>query len=411
MAGGPSDKAGLQVGDKIIKVNGEAIAGKDLSTEEIKKKIKGESGSAVNISILRKKELKEFSINRGTIPIYAVDAAYMLDKTTGYIKLNKFSLSAYEEFMQSLEALQKNTLSNLVLDLRGNGGGFMDEAVDIADEFLDGDKLVVYTQGTHAAREEYRCRRPGLFEKGGLVVLVDESSASASEVLAGALQDWCRATILGRRTFGKGLVQKQYSLNDGSALRLTIARYYTPKGRSIQRSYTNGKEKYYDEIRDRYENGEVNHLDTTKFANGKVYRTECGDTVYGGGGITPKIFVGLDTSTLHKSVSRLYISGDLTDFMYNYYIRHIDDLNKYTSPQDFTSNFNNLEPIWQELVKYAAKDTIDLNLVSPSDKDFLEKRIKAQLARYKWRAKGYYEVANSDDPVIKKAIEVLHQPK
>jgi carboxyl-terminal processing protease len=318
---------------------------------------------------------------------------------------------AYEEFMASLEALQKNNITKLVLDLRGNGGGFMNEAVEIADEFLSGDKLVVYTQGTNTDRREYRCRRPGLFEKGDLVVLVDESSASASEVLAGALQDWCRATIIGRRTFGKGLVQEQYPLSDGSALRLTIARYYTPKGRSIQRSYTNGREKYYDEIRDRYENGEVNHLDTAKFANGKVFKTECGDTVYGGGGITPKIFVGLDTSTLHKNVSRLYLTGDFTDFIYNYYIRHIDELNKYSTPQDFTANYNNLEPAWLELVIYAAKDSIDLKQVAPTDEDFLQKRIKAQLARYKWRAKGYYEVANSDDPVIKKAMEELAKPK
>ena len=413
IANGPSDKAGLQVGDRIIKVNNEVIAGKDLSVDDIKKKIRGESGTSVKLTLIRKNETKEISVGRGSIPIYAVDAAYLLDKNTGYIKLNKFSNRAYEEFMESLETLQKSNIIKLVLDLRGNGGGFMNEAVEIADEFLSGDKLVVYTQGTNTDRREYRCRRPGLFEKGGLVVLVDESSASASEVLAGALQDWCRATIIGRRTFGKGLVQEQYPLTDGSALRLTIARYYTPKGRSIQRSYTNGREKYYDEIRDRYENGEVNHLDTAKFANGKIFKTECGDTVYGGGGITPTIFVGLDTSagSLHKNVRGLYLTGDFADFMYNYYIRHMDELNKYSTPQDFTANYNNLEPAWQELITYAAKDSIDLKVVTPADKDFLQKRIKAQLARYKWRAKGYYEVANSDDPVIKKAIEELAKEK
>ncbi len=411
MSGGPSEKAGVQLGDKIIKVNNEVIAGKALSTEEIKKKIRGEHGSTVKIMVLRKNEQKEISIVRGTIPIYAVDAAYMLDKTTGYIKLNKFSETAYEEFMQSLETLQKNKITRLVLDLRGNGGGFMNEAVEIADEFLSGEKLVVYTQGNNVQKREYKCRRPGLFEKGGLVVLVDEASASASEVLAGALQDYCRATIIGRRTFGKGLVQEQYPLNDGSALRLTIARYYTPKGRSIQRSYVSGREKYFDEIRDRYQNGEVTHLDTSKFANGKVFKTECGDTVYSGGGITPKIFVGLDTSTLHKSITRLFLSGDLTDFLYNYYTRHMNELNKYSSPEDFAANYNNLDPVWEELVIHAAKDSIDLKQVSPTDKDFLVKRMKAQLARYKWRTKGFYQVANSDDPVIKKAIEVVSKEK
>jgi carboxyl-terminal processing protease len=407
IANGPSDKAGVQVGDKIIKVNNEVIAGKDLSSDEIKSKIRGAGGTAVKITIVRKNEQKDISVTRGTIPIPAVDASYKLNDNTGYIKLNKFSETAYEEFMQSLENLQKNKLDNLVLDLRGNGGGLMNEAVEIADEFLDDDKLVVYTQGVNVQRIEYKCRRPGLFEKGGLVVLVDELSASASEVLAGALQDWCRATIVGRRTFGKGLVQQQYTLADGSAIRLTVARYYTPKGRSIQRSYQNGKEKYLEEIADRYENGEVNHLDTSKVVNGKVYKTQCGDTVYGGGGITPKIFVGLDTGVLNRNIANLYRTGLLNDFMYKYYISHLDELNKYSSSDDFTKNFNGLENMWQSLVSFAAKDSIDLSKIPAADKEYLQIRIKAQLARYKWRSQGYYEVVNNDDPAIKKALDVL----
>ena len=409
LANGPSDKAGVQVGDKIIGVNNEPIAGKDLSSDDIKKKIRGERGTAVKITVLRKNEKKDISITRGTIPIHAVDASYMLDQRTGYIKLNKFSETAYEEFMQSLEALQKNKLTNLVLDLRGNGGGLMNEAVEIADEFLSGDKLVVYTEGANVDRIDYKCRRPGLFEEGGLAILVDELSASASEVLAGAMQDWCRATIIGRRTFGKGLVQQQYTLSDGGAVRLTVARYYTPKGRSIQRSYEKGKEKYLEEISDRYENGEVTHLDTTKVVNGKMYKTQCGDTVYGGGGISPKYFVGLDTGSLHGNINKLYLSGSLNTFMYTYYINHIDEINKYNSPQDFTANYNDLEGIWRELVAYAAKDSIDLKGVSPADKDYLQKRIKAQLARFKWRSKGYYEVVNEDDPAVKKALVVLEK--
>lgn len=407
LADGPSDKAGLQVGDKIIKVNNESIAGKDLSIDGIKKRIRGESGSAVKITVLRKNTEKEFSVTRGTIPIPAVDASYFLDDTTGYIKLNKFSETAYEEFMQSLENLQKRKMTGLVLDLRGNGGGFMNEAVDIADQFLSGDKLIVYTQGVNVQRIDYKCKTPGLFETGKLVVLVDELSASASEVLAGALQDWCRATIVGRRTFGKGLVQQQYQLNDGSAIRLTIARYYTPKGRSIQRSYQNGKDKYLEEISDRYENGEVIHLDASKIANGKIYKTQCGDTVYGGGGITPKIFVGLDTSLLNHNITVFYRTGALTDFMYKYYINHLDELNKFKTADDFARNFNDLDNIWQSLVNYAAKDSIDLSQVPAADKDYLQKRIKAQLARYKFRAQGYYEVLNNEDPAIQKALEIV----
>lgn len=409
IANGPSDKAGLQVGDKIIKVNNETVAGKGISSDDIKKKIRGERGSQVNVTILRKGSFKDVSITRGTIPVSAIDASYMLDKTTGYIKLNKFSENAYREFMYSLENLQKNKMTSLILDLRGNGGGLMNEAVEIADEFLDDDKLVVYTQGQNSPRREYKCKRPGLFEQGKLVLLVDELSASASEVLAGALQDWCRATIVGRRTFGKGLVQEQYSLSDGSAVRLTVARYYTPKGRSIQRSYAKGKEKYMEEIADRYENGEVTHLDTNKVANGKVYKTLCGDTVYGGGGITPKIFVALDTNTLHRSVNRLYIDGTFSDFLYTYYISHMDEIGKYKNPKEYNAGYNNLEGAWKDLLSYAAKDTIDLSVIPVADKVFLQKRIKAQLARYKWRTEGFYEVLNNDDPAIKKALAVLEK--
>ena len=407
IADGPSDKAGLQVGDRIIKVNNVPIAGNDLSTDEIKKHIRGESGTSVKITVLRNGAQKEFSVTRGTIPIPAVDASYLLNDSTGYIKLNKFSESAYEEFMRSLENLQKNKITGLVFDLRGNAGGFMNEAVEIVDEFLSGDKLVVYTQGVNVQRIDYKCRRPGLFEKGKLVVLVDELSASASEVIAGALQDWCRATIVGRRTFGKGLVQQQYQLNDGSAIRLTVARYYTPKGRSIQRSYQYGKDKYLEEIVDRYQNGEVTHLDTSKVVNGKIYKTQCGDTVYGGGGITPEIFVGLDTGVLNHGIATIFRSGALTDFMYKYYISHLDELNKFKSPDDFSRNFNEMDNIWQSLVNYAAKDSIDLSKVPAADRDYLQKRIKAQLARYKWRAPGYYEVLNNEDPAIKKALEII----
>ena len=411
LANGPSDKAGLQVGDKIIKVNNEPVAGTSITSDEIKKKIRGERNTPVNITILRKGQIKEVSITRGSIPLYAVDAAYKLNDSTGYIKLNKFSESAYEEFMKSLETLLKAKITNLVLDLRGNGGGFMNEAVNIADQFLSGDKLVVYTQGANVPKIEYKCKTPGDFEEGGLVVLVDELSASASEVLAGALQDWCRATIVGRRTFGKGLVQEQYSLSDGSAIRLTVARYYTPKGRSIQRSYEKGKEKYLEEIADRYQNGEISHLDTSKVVNGKIYTTQCGDTVYGGGGITPKIFVGLDTGSFHQNVNELFGSGLLNDFIYKYYIDHIDEINKYNSPDEFIANYNNDESRWQELVNYAAKEKIDLTKISAHDKDFLQKRIKALLARYKWRTEGFYEVINNSDPAIKKALEIIMTPK
>ncbi len=405
---GPSDKAGLQVGDRIIKVNGENITGKGLRTNNVREKIRGERGSDVKLSIIRNTIAKEVVVTRGTIPLPALDAAYLLDSKTGYFKVNKFSENSYEEFMRALEDQKKKGITQVILDLRGNGGGLMNEAVEMADEFLEGRKLVVYTEGLNSKRRDYESRRPGLFEEGKLVILVDELSASASEVLAGALQDWDRATIIGRRTFGKGLVQEQYQLSDGSAIRLTVARYYTPVGRSIQRAYDKGKKLYMDEILDRYQSGEMVTADSNKVGNGKIYRTMIKkDTVYGGGGIMPDIFVPIDTSTLPRTISRLLVDGSLNNFMYNYYMLHRNEINRYNTPAEYNANYNDLEGAWQALVNYASKDSIDLKNISGKNKEFIQKRIKAQLARFRWRVPGYYEVINASDPVIRKAMEVL----
>ena len=412
LANGPSDKAGLQVGDKLIKVNNENITGPAIKTEDVKKRIKGPRGTSVDILVLRNSEAKEFKIIRGTIPLPALDAAYMLDINTGYIKLNKFSETAYEEFMKALEGLQKNPMKKLVLDLRDNGGGLMNEAVDIADEFLSDDKLVVFTEGQNVKRREYRCKRPGLFEEGELVVLVDELSASASEVLAGALQDWDRAIIIGRRTFGKGLVQEQYSLRDGGAIRLTVARYFTPVGRSIQRSYNKGKKEYIDDFLERYNNGELVNADSIKNGNEKMFVTKLKKRkVFGGGGITPDFFVAIDTAAIGKNTIRLFNSGALNNFMYKYYLQQRSELNNFKNAGDFLSGYNNQENAWKALVEFSAKDTIDLKNISSEDKAYVQKRIKAHLARYQWRTEGYYEVLNSFDPAIKKAMEELAKTK
>src|SRR5882672_10405346 len=245
---GPSDKAGMKIGDKFIKVNDSVVAGNGITSERIKKFLRGPGASNVIITLLRDNKIKQLPVTRGTIPLPAVDAGYMLDKETGYIRINKFSRTTYGEFLQAMEKLQQQGLQKLMLDLRGNGGGIVDEAVGIADEFLGDDKLIVYTEGRKSPRREYRAQKPGLFEKGRLILLVDEGTASASEILTGALQDWDRATIMGRRTFGKGLVQEPFQLTDGSELRLTIARYYTPIGRSIQKPYNKGRDSYNDEV-------------------------------------------------------------------------------------------------------------------------------------------------------------------
>ena len=404
---GPSDKAGLQVGDRIIAVNGENIAGKNLSNSNVRDRIRGAGGSEVKLTIERGTERKEVSVKRGTIPLPSLDAAYKIDANTGYFRLNKFSERSYEELARVMDQYKEAGMNKMILDLRGNGGGLLKQAVEIADEFLDDPRLVVYTEGLNAKREEFKTRRPGMFEDGKLVILVDELSASASEVLAGALQDWDRAAIVGRRTFGKGLVQEQFELSDGSAIRLTVARYYTPAGRSIQRPYEKGKKEYMDEIRGRYETGELVNADSNKISNGKSYTTLVKKrTVYGGGGIMPDHFVPIDTSTLSRSISRLVLAGTLNDFLYNYYMKHRNEIGAYRSAAEFNTNYNNLEDLWQALLRFYSTEK-ELAQISSKDKLFIQKRMKAQLARFRWRSSGYYEVINSDDPAVLKAIEVL----
>lgn len=401
--GGPSDKAGLLIGDKIITVNNISLAKKTPSIDSIKKYIRGERGSKAVLEVLRNNKPQKVTVTRGTIPVPSVDAAYMIDKTTGYIKLNKFTDNSYEEFMQAMENLQKQGLTSLVFDLRGNGGGFMNEAVDMADEFLDGDKLVVYTEGVNSKKREYRCKRPGLFEKGKLVLLVDELSASASEVLAGALQDWCRATIIGRRTFGKGLVQEQYPLSDGSALRLTVARYYTPLGRSIQRSYEKGKKVYMDDLWNRYNSGEMLSLDSIKNHNGgQRFTTGCKDTLYGGDGITPNVFVPIDTLLYKKNINDLFAGNDLSKYAYLYYLVHTKEINQYKSAADFNLLFNT-DNIWNDF----SNKVLGSKIVTEKEKKVLQLRLKAMVARFKWRNSGFYQVLNNDDVVVKKALEIF----
>lgn len=407
MPGGPGDKAGLQIGDRIIKVDDKSIVSKILPSTDIRKMIRGKEGSKVKLTILRGNTIQYFEVVRGSIPLPSLDAAYMMDGSTGYIKLNKFSRTTYGEFMEAMEGLKKSGLQKLILDLRNNGGGFVDQAVNIADEFLDGTKMIVYTQGVNVPKEEYTAKKDGLFEKGNLVVLVDELTASASEILAGALQDWDRATIVGRRTFGKGLVQGQYDLSDGSAIRLTIARYYTPSGRSIQRPYDRGKKVYMEEIYARYQNGEMLHPDSIHYIKDKVYKTKGGRTVYGGGGIAPDIFVPIDTSVFTRGVAKLYLEGRFNNFVYKYYIDHQPEFQQYRTPADFDNRYRNSEDAWNGLVKFAINDSINLKNIPEKDKENLQDQIKAYLARLKWRTQGFYQVYNNYDPVVIKAREVL----
>lgn len=404
--GGPSEIAGVETGDRIIRVNDSLVAGNGITSEKIKSLLKGPGNSTVLVQFKRGSQLIEKTITRGYIPIFSLDASYLLNDTTGYIRLNKFSETTYEEFMEAMEKLNSKGIKKLVLDLRDNGGGMLDEAVQIADEFLSGEKLIVYTQGVHHKRREYNARRKGLFEEGKLVLLMDEGSASASEVLAGALQDWERATIVGRRTFGKGLVQEQYRLQDGSALRLTVARYYTPLGRCIQKPYDKGINEYNNDILKRYYHGELMHADTLNYQKGQIFKTASGKKLYGAGGITPDIFVAMDTTRLDSVFSELYAKNTISNFSYQYYLDHINMLKKFKSPYEYNTHFIIDSAVLENFRSFAKNDSILLGKLDNDDLAYLTMRIKASIARQIWRMDGYFQVINFNDQAIGKAIKL-----
>ncbi|MCX6262158.1 MAG: S41 family peptidase, partial [Bacteroidia bacterium] len=318
IAGGPSEKVGLLAGDRVIVINGEKVAGTGISTTGVRSRLMGMKGTKVNLSVFRKGEkgILDFTIVRDKIPINSLDAAYMLDKETGYVKLNKFAATTTKEFMNAVDSLRKNNMKNLVLDLRSNGGGYMVAATDIADKFFSDKKLLVYISGRKNPRQDYISNGKGTLSDARIAVLTDEGSASASEILAGAIQDWDRGVIVGRRTFGKGLVQNGFYLTDGSMIRLTIARYYTPTGRLIQSPYNEGYDKYFENFYKRYTDGELMTADSIHFPDSLKFKTLVNKrTVYGGGGIMPDLFIPADTSNYtdyYRSVFRKNIINSFT---------------------------------------------------------------------------------------------------
>jgi len=405
LKGGPSEKAGLQVGDRFIKVGDSVVSGNGITSDRIKRLLRGPGASTAKVVMLRDGAVREFVITRGTIPLYSVDASYMIDDTTGYVHLNKFSGTSYEECMQAFERLQEKGMRKLIFDLRDNGGGILGEAVDITDEFLDGEKLIVYTKGQKQPRTDYNCKRPGLFEKGKLVVLVDEGSASASEVIAGAVQDWDRGTVVGRRTFGKGLVQEQFNLPGGAALRLTVARYYTPAGRSIQKPYEKGRDAYNEEVLERFHNGEIT-ADTARATQGTPYKTKGGRIVYGGGGITPDVIVPYDTAGFAADVSPLFSNQQFGKFIYLHFLTNQQYFRSFENPRDFGERFTPGDMTWSHLYRFISQNNINLPLLSVHDKQELNKRIKTWMARQIWGMPGFYEVNNTFDLTVAKAREI-----
>lgn len=408
--GGPSDKLGIKAGDKIMKVNGKLIAGIKISNKQVFEKLRGKSGSMVTVSILRggNKKILDFNITRGKIPIYSIDVSYMLTSDIGFIKISRFAGTTYEEYLDAFNNLSKLGMKKLVLDLRGNGGGFLKTAVELADEFLMDGLQIVYTQGKAHPKKVYNASSRGGFEKNGLVVLVDEGSASASEIVAGALQDNDRATIIGRRSFGKGLVQDQIDLPDGSAVRLTIARYYTPTGRCIQKPYDKRSlDEYYNEEYERYEHGELYSADSIKVDTSKIYHTPNGKTVYGGGGIVPDIFVPLDTVKYSHTVNRLYNTGTLNNFAFEYTDRNRSQLlATYKTAKDFITSYKISEKEIKDLKEYLILKKIN-NLNFTGKEAGFSQIVKALIGRNLFDKDAYYPILYENDNAILKAIDVL----
>ena len=406
--GGPSELAGIKAGDRIVKIEDSVVAGIKIKDTAVKQRLRGPKGTKVKVSILRSgaPKLLDFQISRDKIPLYSIDAAYMATNEVGYIRITSFSANTHEEFVEKMRALQAKGMTKLIIDLRGNPGGYLQAATSIADELISGEKILVYTKGKAYDRQDYLAGKPGLFEKGDLCILIDQGSASASEILSGAVQDWDRGTIIGRTSFGKGLVQEQYELRDGSALRLTIARYYTPSGRCIQRPYDKGTDEYYNEIYDRYTRGEFVHEDSISSRDTTVYKTSKGKRVYGGGGIRPDIFVPVDTTAENEYFYA--VRSFIPEFVYKYSSRNGDLLGKYKSEEDFRNNYVVSDAMVNEFYTYATAAGLKPNEAKKAKiGEKVKLNLKAFLAKQVWRMEGFYYVLNPTDNVVKAAIEKM----
>ena len=399
---GPAFKGGIQVGDVLWKVDDSlTLSGNKLTADEVRKKVKGLAHSSLKLTVLRNGKIQNMLLTRANVPISPIDAFYMLNDSTGYIRLNKFTDRTYEAFMQSLDALLQKGMKSLVFDLRNNGGGLLSEAVAIADDLLSGNKLIVYTQGAHSPRVDYYSKREGLFEKGTLTILMNESSASASEVLAGAMQDWDRATIVGTRSFGKGLVQQQFNLSNGGALRLTTAKYYSPLGRNIQRTYEKGKIAYEDDFMARVHDDALGKPDSN--FRGKAFKTPKGKVVYGGGGIYPDKWVAETPIKWDSSNSFIADHNYLNEFVFQFYKNHMSEIQKMKSPKELIVAYSK-ETILQNFLTFIESKSHIKKGFTQEQKQQLFSQILASISRMKWYKNGFYEVYNQLDPVFAKMI-------
>lgn len=415
VSGGPSEKVGIRAGDRIVEVNDTLVAGVKMTTDDITRRLKGPKGTKVKVKVVRRgvNEPLSFTIVRDKIPVYSLDASYMISPKIGYIKINRFGATTHDEFMNALASLKGQGLQDLILDLQGNGGGYLDAAIDIANEFLGGGELIVYTEGRRNPRREFFAKGDGKHQQGKLVVLVNEFSASASEIVAGAVQDWDRGMVVGRRTFGKGLVQRPIDLPDGSVIRLTVARYYTPAGRCIQKPYES-IEQYNADLIERYNRGEMMSTDSIHFPDSlKCTTLKKGRTVYGGGGIMPDYFVPVDTTLYTKYHSRLSNKGVLLKVHFQLIDAHREEWMKtYGDYAHFNRNFELSEAMMQQLIEEGKKEGVEYDEEQYKKSEPLIKlQLKALIARDLWDMNEYYHTINVVNESVKKAVELLETDK
>ena len=412
LPGGPSEKAGILAGDKIVAVDGENIAGIGLANTQVFDMLRGPRGSKVTVAVFRNgQELMDIELTRGAIAQESIDASYMINETLGYIKVNRFAEKTYDEFKAAIRELQSEGMNELILDLQNNSGGYMSAAIGIADEFLSAGQLIVSQDGQSSKyNSQAKATDGGLYEEGALMVLINEGSASASEIVAGALQDHDRALIVGRRSFGKGLVQLPFNLNDGSELRMTIARYYTPSGRSIQKPYSNGEESYSNDYYNRYQTGELFVADSIKYDEELSYTTDKGRTVYGGGGIMPDYFVGLDTSSSSAYANRLVASNTIREYTLDYRDAHQEW--KDRPMEEFVKSFQVTDTMLADIIALGKKNGVRYQAKQfERSKALIQLLVKARIGREFYGDDLFYQLYNASNEIYTEAVSLFERPE